>query len=303
MEQKYLPGRELRRWKEIAGAVSASLLGLLFLISGMWKLLDAPGAAERMLQSLVPLVLSMPAALTVGIGEVFAAILLFWPRFRRWGALLAALMLIAFMIYVGALYGRLTGEECNCFPWIQRVVGPMFFVGDALMLALAVLAGLWSRKAEGLRAVAAVLAGVTVFALGSYGVAALTQSGIRAPETITVEGQTYSLNSGRVLLYFFDPECSHCDAVAREMAKQNWGDAEIVAVPTAQPQFAEDFVTSTGLDAKISRDTELLRRTFQFVDSPYAAALVDGRQRAAFNAGQLDRPDFHARLRSLGFLK
>ncbi len=297
------PRTEIPGWKRLVGLVSAVLLGLLFLVSGLWKLSDPLSAAERMVQSLIPSALSLPAALAVGIGETFVSVLLFWPRFRRWGALLAGVMLVAFMVYIAIFYSRLTGEECNCFPLIKRVVGPMFFVGDGIMLALALLAGWWTEKSRGLRLAAFLLLGVSVLALLFLGAAVLTRSGIRAPETISVEGRPYSLASGRALLYFFDPECTHCDAVARKMAAQKWGDAKLIAVPTAQPQFAADFLSSTGLKASISNDAGLLRRTFKFVDSPYVVVLVDGRQKAAFNSGQLDTPGFYETLRGLKFVK
>jgi len=76
----------LSRWKSIAGVASAVVLSLLFLASGIWKLTDLDATAERMVQSLVPVALSMPAALAVAIYETFAGVLLLIPRYRRWGA-------------------------------------------------------------------------------------------------------------------------------------------------------------------------------------------------------------------------
>ena len=291
------------RWKAILGHVSAVLLGLLFLVSGIWKLWDLPGAAERMVQSLIPVALSTPVAALVGVAEVFAAVLLLWPAWRRWGAYLAALMLVAFMVYIGVFYQRLLGEDCNCFPWIRRVVGPWFFISDAAMLALAVLAGWWSRRPRGWRAPACVLAGLLVLAAGSWTVSAVSRSGIAAPATIQVEGKPLRLHEGRFLLYFFDPECSHCLKVAREMSRQSWRDARVIAVATAQPQFAADFLNDAGLRAEISNDADVLRQTFRFTDSPYAVALVNGRQAAAFNYGHLEGEPYYQKLRELGFIR
>jgi len=87
----------LPKWKSIAGVASAAVLSLLFLASGIWKLTDIDDTAERMVQSLVPVALSVPTALTVAIFETFAVVLLLIPRYRRWGAWIAGLMLIAFM--------------------------------------------------------------------------------------------------------------------------------------------------------------------------------------------------------------
>ncbi len=292
----------LAGWRNTVGLSSAILLAAILLVSGLWKVLDPFSAAERMVQSLIPAPLSMPAALAAGITETFAGALLLIPRYRRWGAWLGGFMLVAFMIYIGVLYNRLLGDDCNCFPWIRRVVGPVFFITDALMLVPAAGAAIWARKPVGFRVPAAVLATVMVFAFAAYGVRAAGRSGIEAPASITVDGQTRALGSGRFILYFFDPECSHCLMVAREMSRQQWRFTEIVAVPTSQPQFAGAFLKDAGLHAGVSPDAVLLRKTFKFTDAPYAVALSQGRQVAAYNSGELERAVFPS-LRQLGFIR
>jgi hypothetical protein len=269
----------------------------------VWKILDLPSAAERMVQSLVPVSLSAAAAMLVGAGETFTAILLLVPRFRRWGAWLAAIMLVAFMAYIGVFYNRLLGDDCNCFPWIRRVVGPGFFAGDAAMLLLAAVAGWGARPSRGLRLAAGILAGVAAMTLCSYGLSAARRGQIVAPLSVEVDGRAQSLHHGRVLLYFFDPECSHCLMVAREMARWDWRSTRVIVLPTAQPRFARDFLSDSSLKAGISLDAAKLRRAFTFTDPPYAVALVDGRQAAAFNSGELAKPSFREELASLEFVR
>jgi len=290
-----LPG-----WKTAVSSVAAVLLAIVFLVAGVWKITDPLSAAVRLTQAQVPGGLSLPAALLLGIGETFAGVLLVVPRFRRWGAWLACLELVAFVIYIGAYYSVLRGEECNCFPWIKRAVGPAFFVGDAIMLLLGVMAGWWARPSESTRSAVLVLGAVVVFSLASYGVTAARHSSITAPQWITAGGKPLSLHQGRVFLYFFEPECSHCDAAARLMARYHWKDTTVIGVPTAQPQFAPEFMQSTGLPGLISMDAGLLRQTFPFVDAPYAVALEDGRQQAAFT--RFDREELEGGLRRLGFI-
>src|SRR5690349_21875571 len=128
---------ELSGWKTVASWIGAVATAVLFLASGLWKITDAPGAAVRMAQARIPEFLSLPAAICFGIAETFGAVLILVPRFRRWGAWTCAILLAGFLAYVGFQYGALRGEECNCFPWIKRAVGPGFFVGDGIMLALA----------------------------------------------------------------------------------------------------------------------------------------------------------------------
>jgi uncharacterized membrane protein len=293
----------LSGWKLKTGTVCALLLSLLFFVSGIWKLSDLEATRERMIQSLIPLALSMAVSIAVAISEVFTAVLLLIPRFRRWGGWLATLMLVAFMIYIGVLYDRLIGEDCNCFPWLQRVVGPVFFIGDAAMLALAVAASWWSRPSQGWRHAASALAVICVIAGGCYAATQIRRGQMDAPEMATVDGQPVQLRQGKVLLYFFDPECMHCLATAREMAKRPWGETRVVALATRLPQYAKGFLKAAGLHAGISPDAETLRKAFPFTDPPYAVALDRGKAVATFNSGQLEVEAYYETLARLSFLQ
>jgi uncharacterized membrane protein YphA (DoxX/SURF4 family) len=290
---------ELPEWKSWASGAAAVLTALLFLTAGIWKITDAPGAAARLAQMKVPQNLSLAAALLLGIVETFSAVLILVPRFRRWGAWLTSALLIVFMIYVGMNYTALHGAECQCFPWLKRAVGPGFFVGDGVMLLLAVLAGLWSKRSVDLRNATLVLGAVVVFALVSYGVAATHNSGVKAPETVMVDGKPYSLQQGRMFIYFFNPECMHCLDAAKRMAKLSWGDTQIVGVATEQPQFGQYFMQTTGLKGVVSTDLDLLKKLFPFGDPPAGVALENGREKAALTQFEGDEPA--ATLKKLGF--
>jgi uncharacterized membrane protein YphA (DoxX/SURF4 family) len=290
---------ELPGWKSWAGGTAAVLTAVLFLTAGIWKITDAPGAAARLAQMKVPQELSLAAALLLGIVETFSAVLILVPRFRRWGSWLTSLLLIVFMIYVGINYTALHGAECQCFPWLKRAVGPGFFVGDGVMLLLAVLAGLWSKRSENLRNASLVLGAVVVFALVSYGVAATHNSGVKAPDSVTVDGKPYSLQQGRVFIYFFNPECMHCLDAAKRMAKLNWGDTQLVGVATEQPQYAQYFMQTTGLKGVVSTDLAVLKKTFPFGDPPAGVALENGREKAALTQFEGEEPA--ATLKKLGF--
>jgi uncharacterized membrane protein YphA (DoxX/SURF4 family) len=291
---------ELPSWKTTLSWAGAILLALVFLVSGLWKLTDAPGAAVRMAQARVPQSLSLAAAIGFGIAETFTAVLLLAPRFRRWGAWLSGALLIAFMIFIGINYNALRGAECSCFPWVKRAVGPGFFIGDGIMLALAVVAGLWARRAQGMRTAMLILGVVTLCAAGSYGVAAMRQTGTKAPDTVTVNGKPYSLQEGKILIFYFDPECLHCLDAAKRMSKMNWGDTRIVAVPINVPQFAQGFLDDTHLKAVLSNDLPQLKKIFPFVSAPAGVALVNGREKMALT--QFDDPEPADTLKKLGFI-
>jgi uncharacterized membrane protein YphA (DoxX/SURF4 family) len=290
---------EMPGWKSWLNGTAAVLTSALFLVAGLWKITDAPAMAVRLAQLKVPQELSLPAAVLLGIVETFAGVLVLAPRFRRWGAWLTTGLLMVFMIYIGVNYNALHGADCSCFPWLKRAVGPGFFIGDGVMLVLAVLAGLWSKRSENLRGAALVLGTVVVFALISYGVAATHSSGVKAPDTVTVGGKPYSLQHGRIFVYFFNPECMHCLDAGKKLAKLNWGDTQFVGVATEQPQFAQSFMQTTGLKGLISTDLAILRKTFPFVDPPAGVALENGREKAALT--QFEGGEPAATLKKLGF--
>jgi hypothetical protein len=180
------------------------------------------------------------------------------------------------------------------------VVGPGFFIGDGLMLLLAVFAGIWSRPPESVRTAILILGAVVVFALVSYGVAAARETGTKAPETITAGGQPYSLEHGKIFLYFFDPECMHCFEAAKRMSQLHWGDTRVVAIPIQQPQFAPQFLQETGLHAAVSTDLQKLRQVFPYAGVPAGVALENGRQKAPLTKFEDDEPG--ATLKKLGFV-
>jgi uncharacterized membrane protein YphA (DoxX/SURF4 family) len=298
--QQALARLELPGWKTTLNWICAILIALVFLVSGLWKITDAPGAAVRMAQARVPQSLSLAAAIGFGIAETFAGVMLLVPRFRRWGAWLGGVLLLAFMVYIGVNYHALRGDECNCFPWIKRAVGPAFFISDAVMLALAFLAGVWAKRSQSLRSAILILGTVIVFALVSYGVDAMRQTGAKAPDTITVNGKPFSLQQGKILIFYFDPECLHCLDAAKRMSKLNWGDTQVVAVPIQQPQFAQGFLDDTHLKALISPDVKPLKKVFPFVSAPAGVALVNGHEKMALTQFEDNEPA--DTLKKLGFV-
>ena len=279
----------------------AVLAAIPFIVAGVWKITDPYGASVRLTQALVPAELALAGAIGFGIAELFGAALILIPRFRRWGALVIGLLLVAFMVYIGIYYDRLSGEECNCFPWLKRAVGPGFFVSDGLMLLCAVLAGMWARPSRGVRSATVILIAIAVFAGVSFGVNAVRQSSIKAPALVEVEGKPFALRDGRVLVYFFNPECMHCEQAARELTKHTWHNVTLIATPTEQPDLARDFLKTSGFPAQLSHDTAKLRAAFPFVSVPYAVALEDGDVKAELR--YFDSTEPAKTLRQIGFIR
>ncbi|HUI82303.1 MAG TPA: MauE/DoxX family redox-associated membrane protein [Bryobacteraceae bacterium] len=291
-----LPG-----WKTGVSWISAVVLAILFFVAGVWKITDAPGWAVRINELLVPQSLSLPVALAFGIAETVGAVLVLIPKFRRWGAILTGFLLIGFMGYFAINYGTLHGAECSCFPFVKRVVGPWFFVGDGALLLMSVFAGVWSKPASGIRTALMVLGAVAVFAGVSYGVEAARQTGTKAPDTVTVAGQPYSLQHGKIFLFFFDPECLHCLDAAKRMSHYDWSDTRVVAIPIQQPQFAAGFLEDTKLKAVVTNDLQPLKQLFPYVSTPAGVALENGRE--VMPLTNFDGPEPGATLKQLGFVK
>jgi uncharacterized membrane protein YphA (DoxX/SURF4 family) len=291
-------------WKVHVSTVCAYLTALLMGVAGAWKLTEIPKLTQMFEQLLIPAEISTFTVVAVAALELALAVLLVMPSTRRLGAWLASGMLIAYMLYMAVNYGRLQGEECSCFPWIKRSVGPAFFWSDAAMLVVSVLAGIWAQRLGGFKKAITITAICAALGVGAFAISEMTQSRLKAPETVLVDGQPLSLSRGKVFVYFFDPECMHCFHAAQEMAKWNWGKTKLVAVPTRVPQFAAGFLKDTKLSqAVISPDLEKLTSVFKFGDGPYGVALEMGRQKLAVTSTGFEGDKAKADLVQLGFVE
>jgi uncharacterized membrane protein YphA (DoxX/SURF4 family) len=283
---------------------AAILMAAVFLVAGIWKATDPQRVAVMLTQLKVPQSLSVALAVCLAIGETFSGVLLLAPRFRRWGSAAGSLLLVVFMIYVGMHYAELRGADCSCFPWLKRTVGPGFFVGDAVMLALAVVAGITAPAAASLRSVTIVLAAVSVLALASFGYSATRHHGVRAPDTIaSADGKAISLSDGKVFIYFFNPQCMHCLEAGRRLAALDWGDTRFVGVPTENPQFGNWFMGKAGLTGRgpVSNDLDLLKKIFPFDLPPAGVALEDGYEKTMLL--QFEDSEPKATLEKIGFVR
>lgn len=289
-------------WKIWASWVAALAVGGFFVVSGVWKLLDPVATTARMAHALIPTQLALTFALGAGITESWAAIMLFVPRWRKWGALLCIILLIVFIAYYGINYSKLRGEDCSCSPLMKEEVGPAFFVRDAVLLLLAAVAGYWARPAGSVRGAAAALAAIAVFAGALYGIHQMRLGTTPAPASLTVDGKPASLKQGRALVFFFDPECAHCNLAAKALARHKWHDVSIYAVATVNPHWGPAFLKATGLQAALTSDPiATLRQSFHFsTDPPFAVAVEDGRQIEKFPI--FDEGEPSSSLRRLGWI-
>ena len=283
---------ETPAWKNVVCHAAAGATAVILLFSGISKAVDPFSFARMAEQLLVPAALSMPLALALAVGETLTGLLVLVPRFRRWGGVLASLLFVSFMVYMGVRYAELQGKDCSCFPTLhlpfgitldfKRAVGPNFFIGDGLMLAGALLAAWWARPSRGLRTAAVMLGAVAVFVGVSYGVSYGQHNSAAAPESITAGGQTVNLRQGKYFVFFFDPECTHCIAASKTMGAYTWKNGvQVIAVATRMAQWDQDFVNDSKMPAKVSRDLEKLKTAFPFEAGPYGVVIENGRQTGA----------------------
>jgi uncharacterized membrane protein YphA (DoxX/SURF4 family) len=284
-------------------AVCAILLGVVFLVSGGWKVLSPFKTGELLEQAQVPGGYGPLGAATLGTLELLAAFLLFHPRLRRWGGWLGSALMIFFMAWVGFYYHKLAGQECSCFPLIKRTVGPGFFVSDAIFLLLGLVAAGWSPRPKSLRTPGIALAALIVLAGASFGIHANTRSHAQIPTPVVVDGKPQNLAEGKVFLFFYDPSCMHCDAAAKFMSKLDWTGTRLVAIPTINPQWAASFLHDTHLKASTSLELDKLKKAFPFVDPPFGVALEDGRVKETFGQAQFTPPAPEAQLKALGLIR
>src|SRR3954454_4843844 len=221
-----------RNWRRYAVAAAAILLGIIFLVSGGWKVLQPFKTGELLEQARVPGGFGTIGASVLGTLELFAAFLLFTPRYRKLGGLLGSALMIFFIGWIAFYYQQLVGHECSCFPIITRAVGPGFFVSDGVMLLFGLVAAAWGPTVTHLRVPAIALAALAVLAGASLGAGAMQRRNVEMPYPVAVEGKPTDLRSGKVFLFFYDPMCSHCDAASKFMSTLTWKDTRMVAIPT-----------------------------------------------------------------------
>jgi uncharacterized membrane protein YphA (DoxX/SURF4 family) len=290
-------------WQRTMAAIAAILLGIVFLVSGAWKVLSPFKTGELLEQAQVSAGWGPIGAASLGTLEVLAAVLLFTPRFRKWGALLGSALMIFFIAWVGYYYNVLVGHECSCFPIIKRTIGPGFFVGDGVLLLLGLAAFAWSPLVTAFKIPTAILAGLIVFAGASFAVNSAQRKNVQVPTPVIVDGKPQNLAEGKVFLFFYDPSCMHCDAASKFMSKLNWGDTRIVTIPTINPQWAASFLRDTHLKAGTSLELDKLKKAFPFVDPPFGVALDDGKVKETFGQAQFNEPSPKPDLEKLGFVK
>ena len=292
---------DLPAWKITVSHIAAAAVAIIFLATGIAKLV-VPFLVQTMFeQLLVPAWASMPLVILLGIAETLGGLLVLMPRYRRWGAWLIALMLVAFMGYIGLRYQALVGRDCSCFPWLKRSVTPALFAEDGAMLLAALVAAWFSRKPTSLRFPVIALAVISVFRGRQLWLQHHTPERHPGARNHRRRWPTFNIRQGHIFLFFYDPACSHCEEAARHMSTYGWKkDVTVIALPTNDPQWAASFLHDTKLVAKTSSDSALLRKLFVFTSPPYGVVLDNGRVKSILT--HFEAPEPQPSLQQAGFV-
>lgn len=103
----------VRGW---AGLAARLLLGVVLLVAGALKLADLPGSVESVVAyRLLPFAWAEAVGLVLPVLEVAVGALLLLGLFTRPGAVVAGLLMLAFVAGVVSAWARGLSNDCGCF--------------------------------------------------------------------------------------------------------------------------------------------------------------------------------------------
>jgi peroxiredoxin len=123
------------------------VLAAVFAVAGVAKLFDLTGSARAVADFGVPVRLARPAGVALPLAEILTAALLLFVPTARWGALLALVLLVAFVAGVANAMRQGKDVDCGCFgPIYSATAGSKTLIRNG---ALAVLAAVVVVKGAG----------------------------------------------------------------------------------------------------------------------------------------------------------
>ena len=276
---------EANKLRRILIWLPALALAAIFGAAGAWKLYAPAAAGIRLVEVAVPSAYGLPLAVLLGSLEMFAALMLLLPPYRRVGAAVAGTLLAVFMVYMASRYGQLKGTECGCLPGRHRALGIGFFIEDGLMLAaaiaLVVLAPPALARTRSL--VRPALALLVIVALGA-GSAALERPLLARDTALSLRLMD---RAGRVaemalsprsstLLYFYNPSCLDCKKASAEIARLRLA-VPLIVLPDSQPELAYEYLSRAGIrNALVALDYQPLAARFKLKQVPALYILQGG---------------------------
>lgn len=144
--QKFHPNLVAVNYKSISLIAIRIFLGVIFLFSGIGKLIN--GADARYLVELLAtkyfwlIEYAGPIVIMTSIIELLLALFLLWDKFLRWALAGTLLMLLGFSSVLGYFYSQgMNVESCGCFGALGFTSGIEFTLIRNAVLLLMVIGG------------------------------------------------------------------------------------------------------------------------------------------------------------------
>lgn len=116
------------------------LLAVVFATAAVGKFLDLRGSRRALVDFGVPKGPAQVLGVLLPIGELIAAVALVPEPTARWGALLALLLLLAFIGGIASALARGKAPDCHCFGQISsKPAGPATLIRNGVLAALALV--------------------------------------------------------------------------------------------------------------------------------------------------------------------
>ena len=114
------------------------ILAAVFMVSGISKLFDLSGSQAAMRSFGVPERMTRAGGIALPIAELVIAVLLIPAATAAWGALLALILLIVFVVGISYSLSRGRKFDCHCFGQLTTSeIGPPTLVRNAVLAVLA----------------------------------------------------------------------------------------------------------------------------------------------------------------------
>ncbi|KAA2239755.1 hypothetical protein F0L74_26550 [Chitinophaga agrisoli] len=132
--------------KRTIPSVVALLLVVLFLYTGISKLMEYTVFKEQISESPILAPIAPFVAWALPLAEFIVAILLFLPQWRLWGLYASFVMMLAFTGYVLAILSFSEELPCSCGGVLQEMSWQQHLVFNIVFTILALVAALMERK-------------------------------------------------------------------------------------------------------------------------------------------------------------
>lgn len=137
--------------KRTIPSVIALLFVVLFLYTGVSKLLDYTVFKEQIASSPVLASIAPFVAWALPLGEIAVAVLLFIPAWRLWGLYISFVLMFLFTGYIVAILNFSEELPCSCGGVLQEMSWQQHLVFNIVFTLLALVGAILEKKRKKMR--------------------------------------------------------------------------------------------------------------------------------------------------------